>query len=172
MARHLVETATDMLVECIENNIAAALVDVRADRNAAGNQGISTPVFREYFIARNYSALQAPSLFVVCDDVDFKKKERGANFIDATAHYTIAAISEGQTNEMVARATWRYQAALSDVLDQKALTSADGAFKIIVIVRNADFSEEYDVSTKQGNPAQRWRKEVHLKCDVEIYEVL
>ena len=172
MARHLIEPATDLLSAYNKANIETALAAVRADRNSAQNLGISTPAFREYFIARNYTALQPPALFIVCDDVDFKKAERGANFIDATAHYTIAAISEGQTNEIVARATWRYQAALSQILDQKILTSADGTFRIVVIVRNADFSEEYDLSTQAGNPAKRWRKEVHLKCDVEIFESL
>lgn len=172
MARHLVEPATDMLVDYITANIQAALAAVRDDRNAVENLGIATPSFRESFVARGYTALQPPSLFVVCDDIDFKKELRGANFICATAHYTIAAISEGQTNEIVARATWRYQAALSQILDQTPLTNADGTFKITVIVRNADFSEEYDVSTQAGNPAKMWRKEVHLKCDVEMYEVL
>ncbi len=171
-ARHLVEPATDLLVGYITQNIETALAAVRGSRNAVENLGISTPNFRESFIARGYTALQPPSLFVVCDDVDFKKAERGANFIDATAHYTIAAISEGQTQEIVARATWRYQAALSQILDNKTLTSADGELRIVVIVRNADFSEEYDLSTKEGNPAKRWRKEVHLKCDVELYEAL
>lgn len=172
MAFHLIEPATDMLQTYITANIEAALASIRASRNSVQNLGIPTPEFREYFIARNYSALQVPALFIVCDDVDFKKSQRGANFIDATAHYTFAAVSEAQTNALVARATWRYQAALAQILDNLTLTASDKAFTIKVIVRNADFSEEYDVSTQGTNPAKRWRKEVHLKCDVEFWEQL
>lgn len=172
MARNLVEPATDLITDYIQANIAAALAQVRSARDSIDNLGIPTPMFREFFIARNYSALQPPAYFVVCDDIDFKKEQRGSNFINATAHYTIAAIAEGQTNEDVARATWRYQAAFSQILDNTRLTSTDGTFRIVLIVRSADFSEEYDVSQQAGNPAKRWRKEVHLKCDVEFWEAL
>lgn len=171
MGRRLVESATDLMVSYVKSNIAAALTAVRVDADTVRNVGVATPIFQEYFIARNYAALKPPSLFVVCDDVDFKKPERGANFIDGTMHFTFAAISTGQTNEIVARATWRYQAALSQILDNARLTSADEAFKIVIIVRTAEFSEEYDVST-QNTAAKSWRKEVHLKCDVEFWEAL
>lgn len=172
MAFHLVEPATDLLNAYISQNIEAALATIRTDRNAEQNRGIPTPKFKEYFIAKNYSALQPPALFIVCEEVDFKKSERGANFIDATGRYVFAAVAEAQTQAIVARATWRYQAALAQILDNQTLTSQDGTFKIKVIVRNAGFTEEYDVSTQQGNTAKAWRKEVHLRCDVEMWEEL
>ncbi len=169
---YLIENATDMLGEYIVSNVGAVLASIRAQRNSEENLGIATPVFKDYFIAPKYSALQPPALFIICDDIDFKKEQRGANFIDATAHYTFAAVSEAQTVEQVARATWRYQAALAQLLDNLSLTTTDGAFRIKVIVKGADFNQEYDVSTEAGNTAKRWRKEVHLKCDVEFWQQL
>lgn len=171
MSRHLVEPATDLLVQYIKDNLPAALADVRANRNSVSNGGYATPIPKEYFISKNYIALQPPSVFVVCDDIDFRK-ERGANHINATAHYGIAAIAEGQTTEIVTRITWRYQAALSQILDNLSLTTADNGLIITVVVRNAEFSEEYDGSSKEGNVAKRWRKGVLLKCDVELREQL
>ncbi len=168
---YLIEPASDMLEAYIKANIETALVTIRTQRNAIINEGVPTPAFKEYFLAPKYSALQPPSLFIICKDIDFKK-ERGANTVDATAHYTFAAVAEAQTTEQVARATWRYQAALAQLLDNLSLTSADGGFRIKVIVRTADFNQEYDVSTSDGNAAKRWRKEVHLMCDVEFWQTL
>lgn len=169
--KNLIEPATDLLVDYIQTNIGTALAAVRTERNSTVDLGIPTPVFQQYFIYRNYSAFPAPALFVVCDDMDFHK-ERGANFICSVARYTFAAISEGQTTEIVARANWRYQTALCRLLDNLSLTSTDGSLKIVVVVKNADFSEEYDVSQQAGNAAKRWRKECHLRCDVNIFEEL
>jgi len=171
MSRHLVEPATDMILNYIKGNIAEALDAVRTDRNAVKNLGYPTPIPKEYFISKNYVSLQPPSVFIVCDSIDFKK-DRGANHINATAKYGIAAIAEGQTTEENTRTTWRYQAALSQLLDNLSLTSMDSTFKIKVIVRNAEFTEDYEVSTRPNNIAQRWRKGVLLKCDVEFYEKL
>lgn len=169
--RHLIEPATDMIVAYIKENIAPALVAINASRNAVFNAGVAIPVPRQYFIDKNYMALQPPSIFVVCEDIDFKK-DRGANHINATARYGIAAIQEGQTTEQVARITWRYQAALSQILDNLSLTSSDKTFRINVIVTGASFSEVYEEGTQPSSPAYRWRKGVELMCDVEFYEAL
>lgn len=171
MSRHLVEPATDMIVAKIKASIGAALTGIRADRNAIQTLGYPTPIPKEYFIAKNYTALQPPSIFVICDSIDFKK-DRGANHINATAKYGIVAIMEAQTTQEATRIAWRYQAALSQILDNLSLTSADGTFKIKLIVRSAEFAEDYEVSERPNNPAQRWRKGVQLKCDVEFYEAL
>lgn len=171
MSRHLIEPASDLIVAYIKATIPAVLTEIRDDRNAEKNLGVATPIPKEYFIAKNYTALQPPSVFVICDSIDFKK-DRGANHINATAKYGIAAVCEAQTTQDATRIAWRYQAALSQILDNLSLTSVDGTFRIKVIVRNAEFSEDYEVSTRPNNPAQRWRKGVQLKCDVEFYEAL
>jgi len=171
MTRHLVEPATDLILGYIAANIPAALTDIRTDRNNPVNLGLPTPVPQEYFIASPYMALNPPSIFIVCDSIDFKK-DRGANFICATAKYGIAAIAEGLNTENLTRQTWRYQAALSQILDNLSLTSSDNTLRLKIIVRAAEFSESYDASSQGNKPAKRWRKGVLLRCDVEFYEAL
>lgn len=171
MTRHLIEPATDLIQSYIQANIGTALSAIRTDRNSTLNRGIPTPVPNEYFIAKNYVSFQPPAIFIICNRVDMKK-DRGANHINATAEYTIAAVSEGQTTTETTRITWRYQAALSQILDNLRLTSSDNSFSIKLIVKNAEFSEDYEVSMKEGNPAKRWRKGVTLGVDVEFYESL
>ena len=171
MSRHLVEPATDMIIAHIQQYIGAALLEISSARNAIFNYGVAIPNPREYFIDKNQMALQPTSIFVVANSIDFKK-DRGANFVDASAKYGIAAICEAQTTNDVARITWRYQAALSQILDNKQLNSSDNTFSLKIIVQGAEFSETYDPGTQQGSPAKNWRKGVQLTCDVELWENL
>lgn len=174
MARHLTEPARDMIIACLRANLDAALRDVEADRNAiqaSGLSGIPLPSPREYFIAKNFMALQPPSVFVVCESVDFKKA-RGANHINATARFGIVAIVEAQRAEFSTRMADRYVAAFSQVLDNTSLTSADKTFRINIICQGVEFSEDYTVSTQNGSASQTWRKGFKLACDVEFYEAL
>lgn len=174
MTRHLVEPATWMIRDYIQANIGQALIDINASLAVSeGNLGLSVPKPREYFIAANYMALQPPSVFIVCSSIDFKK-ERGANFIFATADYEIATVVEGQTTYNTTIMAWRYVAALSQILDNKGLTNTDNTFSIKIVVERAEFSEDYreSVSTQPGDPAQKWRKGFLLRCGVEFYEAL
>lgn len=172
MARHLVEPAIFMITNHIKANIAAALTDVRDDRNLIlGNAGIPTPVPNEYFIAPKYQGYSPPSIFVVCESGDLKK-QRGANHINGTMKINVAAIVENQKTDIITRQAWRYQAALSQILDNLDLTSSDNTFRINIIVRDFEFTEEYTDSTKPEDPASKWRKGVRLNCDVEFFEQL
>lgn len=171
MARHLIEPARDMIIGYIQSNISGALVSIEADRNTVFNFGVPLPVPREYFISKNFLALQPPSVFVVCEDGDFKKP-RGANHINATARFGIAAIVEAQTSEQSTRMADRYVAAFSQLLDNLGLTSTDKTFSIKIIAQGFKFSEDYTVSTQKGNGAQMWRKGFVLNVDVEFYEAL
>ncbi len=171
MARHLIEPARDMIIAYIRANIAGALAAVEADRNSVVNLGIPLPLPREYFITKNFMALQPPSIFVVCERGDFKKP-RGANHINATARFGIVTIVEAQTSDQSTRMADRYVAAFSQLLDNLGLTSADKTFSIKIIAQGFEFSEDYTVSTQKGNGAELWRKGFKLSCDVEFYEAL
>lgn len=169
MSAHLVEIATNLILTQIKDNIADALTVVRTNANLGQNLGLPTPPPREYFIARNQKALQCPAVYVISKEIDFKK-DRGANFIAATGSYEIAIVVEAQTTEDAARMTWRYQTALRDVLDNRSLTSADQALRIVCIVRGAAFTEEYDPSENPGKSSAIWRKGALIRVDVEFYE--
>lgn len=171
MARHLVEPARDMIIAFIRANIAPALAAVEADRNAGFNYGVPLPSPREYFISKNWLALQPPSVFVVCESGDFKKT-RGANHINATAKFGIVAVVEAQTSDVSTRMADRYIAAFSQILDNLKLTSADNTFSMKIIAQGFEFSEDYTVSTQKNDAAEMWRKGFKLNCDVEFYEAL
>ena len=175
MARHLVEPARDMLVAYIRANIAPALAAIQADRiaydQAAALAAVPLPVPREYFISKNWLALQPPSVFVVCESGDFKKT-RGANHINATAKFGFVAVVEAHTSDLSTRMADRYLAAFSQILDNLKLTSADNTFSIKVIAQGFEFAEDYTVSTQKNDAAEMWRKGFKLNCDVEFYEAL
>ncbi len=172
-ARHLVVPAMDMLVAEVKSELPAALTLVRDERNTVINRGLPTPIptTDSYYIAKKYNAYRTPALFFEAEEIDFRKN-RGANFLDGTMRIFVAAIVSAQNNDDVNRIAWRYQAALSAILDNLHLTNSDNTFKIIVIVQRAQFSESYSDSTEPGNMAERWRKGVLLECDVEFYEAL
>src|SRR5580704_10384180 len=144
MARHLIEPARDMIVAYIKGNIGPALAAIETSRNAVFNYGIPLPLPREYFISKNFLALQPPSVFVVCERVDFKKP-RGANHINATGSFGIVTVVEGQTSDITTRMADRYVSAYSQILDNLGLTSTDKTFSIKIIAQGVEFSEDYTV---------------------------
>ena len=163
-----------MIIAYIRANIAPVLQAIEAERNAipdSGNIGVPLPLPREYFISKNFLALQPPSVFVVCERIDFKKS-RGANHINATARFGIVTIVEAQTSNQSTRMADRYVAAYSQLLDNLGLTNANDTFSIKIIAQGVEFSEDYTVSTQKGDTAQMWRKGFKLNCDVEFYEAL
>lgn len=169
MSLHLIESATDLILAELKAKIGPTLEAMRSVANLEKNRGLPTPPFQEYFIARNIKAMRAPAVFVIADEIDFKK-DRGANFITATASFQIAAVVEAQIMEDAARICFRYQAALQKILDNASLTTADQALRIVCIVRTGKFTEEYDPSEKPGTTSAVWRKGVLLRVDVELYE--
>jgi hypothetical protein len=164
----LVEIAVDLMEAHIKSNIAAALAEVRTDR---ADGYVTTEVPRDYFIYSPAQAYQTPAVFIIPEQIDFRK-DRGQNHVNATAQINVAVVVEDQLSDKLAVKAWRYQAALYQLLDQKPLTTVDGALKIVIVVKRAEFTEEYTDSTKKGQISAPWRKGVLLNCDVEVYEEL
>lgn len=168
MSTHLVEIAVDLIETQIKNNIAAALLEVRTQRADAY---VTTETPKSYFNYQPSKAYATPAVFIIPENIDFKK-DRGANHVNATAKINVAVIVEDQSSDKLVARAWRYQAALYSLLDQVPLTTADNTFKIVVIVKRAEFTEEYSDSTRKGQPAAAWRKGVLLECEVEMFEEL
>lgn len=168
MARHDIEIAVDLITEQIQSQIQQALIDVAVAR-ADGVVTMEPP--RQYFNYIGARCDKPPSVFVVPQDVDYRK-DRGANFVYATATIFTAVVIEDKLKDLLAIKSWRYLAALLMVLDQIGLTSPDNQFSIKVIVRRSRFTEEFTDSTKPTNAAAMWRKGVELDLDVEFYEQL
>lgn len=169
MARKDIEIAVDLITSHIQSNIAGALASVSTER---ADDVVSLPSPQYYF---NYSGARAdrcPAVFIVPEEVEYNKRERGANFVFGTALINVAVILEEQRKDLLSIETWRYQAALLTILDEISLTTSGGDFKIKLIVRHSRFLEDYSASTKPENMASVFRKGVELELDVEMYEQL
>jgi hypothetical protein len=168
--RQDIEIAVKLITQQIQNNIGTALLAVSVDRN---DGYVPLPIPKQYFNYKGARCDQPPSVFVVPggDDVDYKK-DRGANFIFATASINTAIIVENQRKDQLQTQSYRYLAALLQILDQVGLTAPNNAFRLKVIVQKSRFLEDYTESTKPDHPASMWRKGVELELDVEFYEQL
>lgn len=166
--RHLVETAVDLIVGQLKTALPTALQDIRINR--ADNSVTMEPP-RDYYIYPRSQGYRAPAVFVIGDRIEFLKDQKQANFIDATCRVNISVLVEDKDSERLMRKSYRYQAAIHQVLDQAVLQSADGQARMTVVIMNASFSGIYS-NLKEGDPQSVFRQEVALECDVQNYEQL
>ena len=155
----------------IKANVAAQL----ALQNAlyAGNYpSTTTEAPLDYFIYPRAQGFRSPAIFVVPERQDFKKRERGANHINAQTRLNVSVLIEDKDAEKLYLKAYRYQAALVGLLDQAILTSTDSKVRLTVVVENAQFSPLYSLTKDPNAPIAVFRKEVWLECSVEHYESL
>lgn len=163
----LVETAIDLIETQLKNNIGTALANIRTQRADAA---VSTEAPRDYFIYPRAKAYRTPAVFIIADEIDFRKEQLGANHVNAINHINVSVVIEDKDAEKLTIKAYRYQAALFACLDQVPLISADEQVKITVVVKNASFSPLYSNMDSPDAPEAVFRKEVALKLDVYHYE--
>lgn len=163
----LTEGTVNLMMTQIQNNIAGALANVRADVN---NPVVTTESPRSYFIYPKAHGYRGPAVFVIADNIDFRKEQRGANFISAVIRVNVTVMVEDRNAELLTRRAWRYQSALYQILDETQLVSADNKLKIVIIVKNARYSPTYTTAKDPSAPEGIFRQEVMLECDVEHWE--
>jgi hypothetical protein len=173
-ARHLTEWAVNLVTEQIQNNIESALADVNSALNnnqpLMGDPVLSYEAPRGYYIYPRAIGYRTPACFVIADRIDFQKREKGANHINANVRLNVSILIEDKDAERITRKAYRYQSALQTVLDQVQLLSGDGALKIVVVVQNAAFSPLYSNTEEPNAPGSVYRKEVSLELDCYAYE--
>jgi hypothetical protein len=172
-ARHLTEWAVDLVTKQIQGNIQLALVDVNLvlttdPVNPAPVMSFEPP--RDYYTYPKAMGYRTPACFVIADRIDFQKREKGANHINANIRLNVSILVEDKDADRITRKAYRYQAALQEVLDQVQLVSTDGALKIVVVVQNAAFSPLYSNTDDPTAPGTVYRKEVSLELDCYAYE--
>lgn len=166
-ARKLTEGAVNLITATIQQNIATALDAVQAD---SPDHQVTTEPPRTYFIYADAKGFRTPAVFVIAEDMDFRQRERGGNFIDALDRINVSILVEDRNTELLTKRCWRYQSALHTVLDETQLTSADNKLKIVIVVRRASYSPTYSLTKDKNSPDAVFRKEVLLECDVDHYE--
>ena len=166
MARHLVETAVNLIQAKIKADIAGALSDIRINR---GDALVTTEQPQSYFITESAQGFRAPAIFIIPEEMNMSL-DRGANHINAAIKINITVVVEDRDTTRLAIKAWRYQAALDQVLQLQSLTSADLAVTIKTKVDTALFGQIYTASQEAGNTQGVFRKEVSLSLTVEHYE--
>ena len=173
--KYLVEFTVDAIQKKLEDEISLALIQVE-NEHASRLESVmpvhlSAEAPRSYFIFESPQAYRTPAVFLIADNIDFRK-ERNANFVDAAVKIFCSVVIEDKDAMRLTRKAWRYQAALSQVLDQAALQNVDAGIKMVVKVTDAAFSPLASVSTDRSEAGSVFRKEVSLTLMVEHFEQL
>lgn len=161
-ARNLTESTVMMIRDLIKNNIASALVDIRAERADAK---VPTPVPQNFFISDKQWAYRCPAVFIIATNVDLALS-RGQNHINSKQDVTISVVIEDKDSDALTIGCYRYQDALFEILDGAQVVSADTKIKIVVKVVSVIFSETF--SLQDNNTI--FRKEVAVMLEVEHWE--
>lgn len=169
MSRHLTEWVVDLLQSHVESNITTALAAVNSALPADA-PALSYEAPRDYFTYPRAMGFRTPVCFVIADRIDFQKREKGANYINANIRVNLTVLIEDKDADKITRKSYRYQSALHEVLDQIQLVSPDGALKFTVVVQNAAFSPLYSTTDDPNAPGAVYRKEVALELDCYVYE--
>lgn len=161
-SRNLSETIRTAVIDHIKANIEAALAEMRTDRP---DNFVGTESPRSYFIFPEATAYQMPAIYVIAGEID-KKKQRGANHINATLALSVSIIVEDVDIERLTIKNERYGVVLDKLLDQTILMSSNNRQKMVVIVRRMGPSPTFKHDENEGT----FRKEFYLECDVEFFE--
>lgn len=161
------EVLVDSIIAYLRTNIEDALASVRSDRADAR---IATPKPVQYFVSEQTDPHQCPAVFVIPDNIDWQKEQKGANFAPGKTRINISVVCEDRVTETLTRMVYRYAAAVKTLADQTNLTSANNKVTMAVVVNRTSFSPLYTDAQKKGQTSGVFRKEVVLECDVFHYE--
>jgi|GEM_PF-2943719 len=167
----LVESDVYLIKNYLTTNMAAALLQVGA-AHASTYPVVAVDPPADYFIYQRAKAYRTPAVFIIPERMDFKKRERGQNHINAETRLNVTVVIEDKDAERIYLKAYRYQAALVGLLDQASLTSGDGKVKIVVVIENAQFSPLYSDAKSPDDPRAIFRKEVSVELAVQHYESL
>jgi len=168
-ARHLTEWAVDLVIDHIQAKLQNELVAVNF--TLPPNAPVLTfELPRDYYTYPRAMGYRTPACFVIADRIDFQKREKGANHINANIRLNVSILVEDMDADKITRKAYRYQSALQAALDQAQLVSGDGDLKIVVVVQNAAFSPLYSNTDDPTAPGTVYRKEVSLELDCYAYE--
>jgi hypothetical protein len=167
MTRNLVEITINTIQDYLYANMPTALSSVSTGR---GDNKVSLPNIEKYFIYEPVAGLEAPAVFLVPEDVDFRKTIKKANHVNAMIRVNIAVVVEDINESEVSVKCWRYQSALHKCLDNVVLLSTNNEVKMIVIPMRANFTAMYTSANDHTIAQGVFRKMAVLDCEVQHYE--
>jgi hypothetical protein len=167
-AAQLTELTRDLIIDQIQNNIAAELAAIRSDRND-NTVSSEVPNLTSYFIYAGAATYQCPAIFVVVDSGELQDEKLGVNYVSALLKIYVSAVVEGTHEHSVTIKCERYQAALFKILHQTLITDLTANVKFYILCKRFQFSELYTKSRKQDNMGN-FRKEVAIELEVKHFE--
>jgi hypothetical protein len=167
--RHLVEICVRGIQAQLEANLPAALNDIRTNRN---DNFVTMEPPRDYFVYPKAMGYRTPAVFIIGDRIDFQKRATAANHINANCRVNITVLVEDKDSERIMIKSYRYQAAIHEVLDQTQFSSSDNKSKVTLVIQGASFSPLYTNAGNTGDPQTVFRREIALEVDCYIFEQL
>lgn len=161
------EAIVNLVTQLIRDNIEAALVTLRTDRN---DPRIKTEKPVEYFVSDMADPLRTPAVLVIADSTDYQVDRKGTNYHSAKTLLNVALVVEDINTEILTLKAYRYNDALRAVLAEANLTSANSKVKMTVVVERSKFTRTYTKAQKDGETAGVFRKETVLECSVYHFE--
>ena len=167
-AYQLSEITADLIEMSIRSNIAAALANVRSQRL---DPTVTTEVPKEYFQYEAAHVYRAPAIFTIIKDQTPRDSIMGANHVNMMSDVVVAVVIEDRLARLLVKKSYRYQAALFQLLHQTTLTTADDSVRLFLRVQNMQFSGVINLKNAKASDAV-FRKEVSLRLQVEHIENL
>src|SRR6185503_5784677 len=149
------EVLCDEIIDFFRTNVDATLAALRTDRD---DPRISTTKPVNYFISDQSQPYQCPAVFVIADEIDWQKEQKGANFVNAKARINVSIVCEDRNTEILTRAVYRYMNAFKTMADQTNLTSQNSKVKMTIVVNRTRFSPLYSNAQKKGETAGVFKK--------------
>lgn len=164
--RGLTETDLKLIRDRIQDKIEDALL--RVFDNSDGRSLLETP--KDYFFIEQNNIYATPAVFIVPTNMDFLKTEKGANHINAVLNIRLGIVNQDRDVNLLALKSFRFQAAMHEILDGVSLTGDGGDVKIVIKVMSAEYSPVFTQETAK-TAVNDFRQEVSLLLEVNHFEV-
>lgn len=163
----LAESTVGLIEAQIKTNIAGALSSVRTYRNDA-LVTLESP--KEYFRYEQPAYVyQPPAIFTILKSQDIRSQQMGSNHINSLCDVFVAIVIQDRNQNNLVTKSWRYQAALMQLLHEVTLTSSDSSVKLFCKVQTCEFSQSINIKDQKATD-NVFRKEVSLRLQVEHIE--
>ena len=163
----LAEGHVTNIITYLQANLAPMLDAVAAASPQLPIVSLENP--RSWFVVEKQQGYALPAVFVLLPTLDFRIKDRSANFINAEGKTSIVVWVEDQDEERLTYKAWRYMSAIHATLDQADIISSDGLLHLKPVIYSEEASNIQEYVNDQGE-GKRFRKALLFRCATEHLE--
>jgi hypothetical protein len=172
-APRLLEATEQLITDAIKQNIAAAIVDVRAENPAVStpqNRQVNVILPQSYFNYVDATDYKLPAVFVIGKTFNSQQATKGANHIAGKAQVQVSVVVEDRTSMACNTQAYRYTSAIYGILEQANLFTADERVKCFVRVERVENSDLFTNTEDKTRSETRFRKEIGFYLEVDHFE--